>query len=247
MSFAPRLQIYLLNQKMKTVIRRPLFLLVIPFVFATYLNAQNTTVHLTFKPIFNNSIYLFDDTTAYTKDSLKTKIEVLKFYISNLSFLKNNRVLAKEKKAYLIDGIKLNNIVTKINKKINFDAIQFNLGIDSFTNVSGALGGDLDPTKGMYWTWQNGYINLILEGQSYEPDYNKKQFQFHLGGYTYPYNCLQTVLLKTKNKHIQIGLDMALVMQTIALEKSNKIMSPSLEAFALLNKIANLFFIIPND
>jgi hypothetical protein len=37
---------------------------------------------------------------------------------------------------------------------LKYDQIQFQLGIDSLTNVSGAMGGDLDPTKGMYWTWQ---------------------------------------------------------------------------------------------
>jgi hypothetical protein len=61
-----------------------------------------------------------------------------------------------------------NALCLEIPDDIEFDAIQFNLGLDSLTNVSGALGGDLDPTKGMYWTWQNGYVNFKLQG-SFRP------------------------------------------------------------------------------
>ena len=76
----------------------------------------------------------------------------------------------------------------EIPEDTEFDAIQFNLGIDSLTNVSGALGGDLDPTKGMYWTWQNGYVNFKLQGTSDLCNNPKNEFEFHLGGYLKPFN-----------------------------------------------------------
>jgi len=38
--------------------------------------------------------------------------------------------------------------------------------VDSLANVSGAMSNDLDATKGMYWSWQSGFINLKIEGKS---------------------------------------------------------------------------------
>lgn len=39
-----------------------------------------------------------------------------------------------------------------------YTAIDFLIGIDSLRNCSGAQTGDLDPAKGMFWTWNSGYI-----------------------------------------------------------------------------------------
>ena len=83
---------------------------------------------------------------------------------------------------------------------MRFNTIAFNLGIDSITNVSGAQGGDLDPTKGMYWAWQSGFINIKLQGTSNSCPPPKNEFEFHLGGYQYPFNSLQTIILKTGNE-----------------------------------------------
>ena len=59
--------------------------------------------------------------------------------------------------------------------------IYFQIGIDSLTNVSGDLDGDLDPALGMYWAWNSGYINMKLEGKSSSCKSVKKEFQFHIG------------------------------------------------------------------
>ena len=79
------------------------------------------------------------------------------------------------------------------------DKIKFNLGIDSLTNVSGVMGGDLDPTKGMYWTWQSGYINFKMEGSSAVCPTRNHEFQFHIGGYQDPFYAMQTLELEVKN------------------------------------------------
>ena len=69
-------------------------------------------------------------------------------------------------------------LALQIPSNIPFSKLKFQLGIDSLTNVSGAMGGDLDPTKGMYWTWQSGYINMKIEGKSNSCKTRKNQFQF---------------------------------------------------------------------
>ena len=95
-----------------------------------------------------------------------------------------------------------------LNKNSNreLDFISFNLGIDSTTNVSGAMEGDLDPMNNMYWTWQSGYINIKFEGSIDDG----VQREYHLGGYAYPNNALQKVsfkLNKSEDTVIHIHLD----------------------------------------
>jgi hypothetical protein len=66
-------------------------------------------------------------------------------------------------------------------------------GVDSITNLTGRFSGSLDPSNGMYWTWQNGFIHLKLEGNGNLVSTPKHMFQFHLGGYSYPNNCVGQV------------------------------------------------------
>ena len=59
------------------------------------------------------------------------------------------------------------------------------------------MGGDLDPTKGMYWAWQSGYINFKMEGSCSQCLATKNNFEFHLGGYQQPFYAMQTIELNT--------------------------------------------------
>ena len=45
-------------------------------------------------------------------------------------------------------------------------SIRFNIGVDSQANAGGVHTGDLDPMLGMFWTWNTGYIDARLKGQS---------------------------------------------------------------------------------
>lgn len=67
------------------------------------------------------------------------------------------------------------------------------LGVDSLIQVSGAAGGDLDPTFGMYWTWQSGYIHLKLEGVLRTAEGEEIPFNYHIGGFDGKHNTLQTI------------------------------------------------------
>ena len=64
-----------------------------------------------------------------------------------------------------------------------YDRLAFTIGVDSTRNVSGAQTGGLDPAKGMFWTWNSGYIMAKLEGNSplsNEPDH---KIEYHIGGF----------------------------------------------------------------
>lgn len=75
----------------------------------------------------------------------------------------------------------------------DYDAIQFQLGVDSADQVSGAQSGALDPLKGMFWTWNSGYISFKIEGISPESNEPAHEIAYHIGGYRSPNTAVSTV------------------------------------------------------
>jgi hypothetical protein len=124
----------------------------------------------------------------------------------------------------------------------DFDAIRFNIGIDSTTNSEGVKGGDLDPTKNMYWAWQSGYINFKLEGKSKVCKTRNNAFQFHIGGYSYPNNSLQTVTIAiNKTSGLNINFDLEKLLSGIGLQNINEIMSPNAKAMQVAKLYKTVF------
>lgn len=206
------------------------------------LRAQTT---LNFEPIFGNQAFMLNDSIYILNNKDTVIFENLKLYISNIELFKNDTLVFKEAESYhYIDFEKLNTLSFKLitQKPLDYNAIRFNLGIDSITNISGAMGGDLDPTIGMYWTWQSGYINFKLEGKSNLCKTRNNEFQFHLGGYSGEDNTLQTINLTTQNKDvITLLFDVKKFIETINFSQINHIMSPSKNAVILSRSAAKSF------
>lgn len=176
-------------------------------------------------------------------DSLK--IETLKFYISELIFWKEKQLIyAAPQKHWLIDleDSQSWTMSTSDFPPLSFDNISFAIGIDSATNVSGALGGDLDPTKGMYWSWQSGYINFKLEGQTPSCPGRHRRFQYHIGGYQKPYYMLRSVNLKVPHSgHLTIQLALDKLIQHLDFKSSYEVMSPNSSAADIANHLPEIF------
>lgn len=77
----------------------------------------------------------------------------------------------------------------------DISSIQFLLGVDSIRNVSGIQTGALDPMKGMFWTWNSGYIMAKLEGTSESSTIGGHYFTYHIGGFKGENNVLKTITL----------------------------------------------------
>jgi hypothetical protein len=214
------------------------------FLQLSSLTAQQV-VDLTISPTFNGQPISLEQAYKFNKGNDSITFSTIKFYISNIEFYYKNQLVHKEKEgAHLIDLENENskNLKIDIGKAIPFDEVRFDLGIDSTTNVSGAFGGDLDPTKGMYWTWQSGYINVKIEGQSNLCNNRQKEFQLHLGGYANEVNALQTIMLKVpQTTPINIEIDLFAYVKSIDLSGNNMVMSSSLNAVILSNKLAQCF------
>ncbi len=168
-------------------------------------------------------------------------IEMFRFYVSGISFLKNNKIVHQDKNGfYLLDLENKLKITLKTNTT-DFDAIRFHIGIDSTTNSGGVKGGDLDPTKNMYWAWQSGYINFKLEGKSKICKTRNNVFQYHIGGYMHPNNSLQTISLPAKGNSIQINFDLEKFLSGVGLQTTNEIMSPSEKAMQVAKLYKTVF------
>ncbi|MEK8179936.1 MbnP family protein [Flavobacterium buctense] len=181
--------------------------------------------------------------------SIKDTVSITTFkcYISDIEVQYADKTVFKEKNSHhLLDVENPNSLqipITEANDKL-ISKVVFNIGIDSITNTSGALAGDLDPTKGMYWAWQSGYINMKLEGTSQSCKTRKNQFQFHLGGYLQPYYAMRKKVINVNgNSNINIGIDISIFLAEIHLAQTHSIMIPGKKAMDLADISTKMFYL----
>ena len=221
-----------------------IILVIFCVIFSSNIFAQKNNI-LSIHHFWNDQKIVLDE-NYFLQNQESISIQTLKYYISSIQLLKNKKVVWKETKSFhLIDEEDSISKKIKIAKKpidIDFDEIVFNIGIDSVTNYRGVQGGDLDPTNGMYWTWQNGYINFKIEGKSTFCKTRNNAFQFHIGGYENGLATLQKVSLKINKKNpLEINLDIEKLFEKINLSNQNEIMQPCKEAVEIANKLPLLF------
>lgn len=179
-----------------------------------------------------------------SKDTLT--IETFRCYISNIQIhYDDNSVFTQKDSYHLLDFDNPNSLqipITKRNYKV-VSKITFNIGIDSLTNTAGAMAGDLDPIKGMYWAWQSGYINMKIEGKSSSCKTRNNEFQFHIGGYLFPHYAMRkTSFIYDKIAYsINIGIDLKKFFSTIKLTETNSVMIPGKEAMQLADESVKMF------
>lgn len=208
-------------------------LIFIGILSCNVLVSQNTKqISITVKPLLNNYQLILEK-----ESNNGITITSFKFYLTHFSFTKNGNTVWEENYSYhLIDASNPSILKFDVPEKMSYDEIHFLLGTDSLTNVSGVMGGDLDPTKGMYWAWNSGYINFKLEGKKL-----KSAFEFHLGGYSQP--TVQSIKLASNKDSIIINFDVAEFLNQIDLTKQHKLMSPGIEAQRLSIIAASLFLL----
>jgi hypothetical protein len=94
------------------------------------------------------------------------------------------------------------------------NGIQLQLGVDSADQSMGAQTGALDPVKGMFWTWNSGYINLKIEGNSPLSKQPSHIFAYHIGGYRSNNNTVWKIkLYSTNDESFQISKENNIVIE----------------------------------
>ncbi len=110
-------------------------------------------------------------------------VGLLKYYITNFTLLRTDSVEKNFRNYDLIDE------ADPASKTINLDtvkngdyyAVRFFLGVDYDRNHTGSQDGDLDPSKGMIWTWNTGYIFFKHEGNFVDSIGATRPLAFHYG------------------------------------------------------------------
>lgn len=174
------------------------------------------------------------------------RIDALKFYLGRFCWLQKGRVVYTDSSYHLIDlEADPDPVLTfRTPKNLHFDQLRFQLGIDSATNVGGVMGGDLDPTRGMYWTWQSGYINIKIEGAIGRSAARGDAFEWHLGGYRAPHATAQTLTLYCRTgAGARLTLDLAPLFRQADWQKEHHLMLPGAVAARFSAVLARSFHV----
>ncbi len=208
---------------------------------------DNVTLKFNFS--FNGKPMVFRDSTYITSLGDTIQIDVCKIYLSNFRLLQKHKEVYKENYSYhLINPLRNKDSVPLRGIKNTFDEMEFNIGVDSLTNLAGVLTGDLDPVFAMYWAWNSGYINAKLEGFSPQCNTPQNRFEYHIGGYLSPFQTIQKVNLSVYTKEIHqnklmINVDLSKWFTDLKLSTKPTVNMPCAEAVRIANNYSSMFSI----
>jgi hypothetical protein len=222
-----------------------LLVLLLLFCFKGISQSKTDSLSLNFNLKFNKfPLQLHQQYVTSNHDTIA--LETFRCYIAAIQIQYADKTVFIQKNSYhLLDIENSNSLQIPICKNADkvISKITFTVGIDSLTNTSGALSGDLDPTKGMYWAWQSGYINMKMEGKSSSCKTRKNEFQFHIGGYLNPNNAMRKIelLYGKKATEINVAIDLSTFFSNIKLSEINSIMIPGKQAMQLADYSTKMF------
>lgn len=169
-------------------------LLLLPPVMGFKKQDAAHALHIVVQPICGKRPFSFDSSFV---NAMGETFQVSKclFYLSNFSVTYTDGKKEKIPASYFLidlsDSMSCKIQLPVQNKKIQ--SIHFLLGIDSATNVRGIQKGVLDPVRGMFWTWNTGYVMAKMEGISPASTMPGKKFSYHVGGYAGNQNVIKSI------------------------------------------------------
>lgn len=109
-------------------------------------------------------------------------VDLLKYYVSNIKFLNQGVIVHAAGNYELVNAADASSLAFNVPlPQGNYDEIRFLLGVDSASNVSGAQSGELDPSFGMFWDWNTGYIYFKHEGHFIDTAGDTLPLVYHYG------------------------------------------------------------------
>lgn len=159
------------------------------------------------------------DSSIYKNESGQPfTITNFKYYVGNFHFKRadGNEFISSEYFLIKEDDEQSKQIILNNIPDGEYVSCNFIIGVDSTSNCSGALSGALDPVNGMFWSWNTGYIFMKLEGKAVASKSPGHIFEFHIGGYKYPNNCIRKINLQTPGLLISAGKTSSMELKTDA-------------------------------
>ncbi|MEP7259409.1 MAG: MbnP family protein, partial [Flavitalea sp.] len=153
-------------------------------------------ISLSFRNTVNNATLNFTD--QYTNDCGETyTVSRFRYYVHDIQLLNNaGEAVNLSSDYFLVDeDIPASKTLTFKTPIGNYTSLIYTLGVDSARNMSGAQTGALDPGKGMFWTWNSGYVMAKLEGHADVSNELNHEFTYHVGGYKSPYIVIRKITL----------------------------------------------------
>jgi hypothetical protein len=211
-------------------------------MFPYYAMSQANT-EITFQSSWED-VTMHLDSQYRNNNSEWIQFSALKWYCSDLQVTFSNHVRWQHTKRHLLLDFsepETTKIIIPHALDLSVIEISFTIGIDSLTQSAGAIGDDLDPTNGMYWTWQSGYIHTKIEGNTSLSNHPKREFAMHLGGYRHPLNTVRQVTFPVRSHlgNIVITADLTSFIRGCNLNTNHHIMSPSKTASDLATLFAS--------
>lgn len=145
--------------------------------------ASTGTATINFSTEVDGQPLVLGTTTYQNAAGNQYKVDLLKYYITNLTFIKDDGTEYNIQNYDLIDvadAASANIAAADIPNGV-YTKVRFYLGVDSTRNHTGAQDGDLDPVKGMIWTWNTGYIFFKHEGSFTNSNQQQQALLFHYG------------------------------------------------------------------
>jgi hypothetical protein len=147
--------------------------------------------------------------TVHYKNALGQDFTVsnFKYYVGNFKLYKHDTLKYTWNDYYLVraDDLKSRSFtLPMIVEDGIYTSMSFTIGVDSLSNCSGAQSGALDPVNAMFWTWNTGYVFMKLEGKAKASASPGHIFEYHIGGYKEPNNCIRTITLDFKKTPLNI-------------------------------------------
>ncbi len=220
------------------------------------LKGDAATIKIIIETAFNTSNLDIVNGRYITGHGDTITVSLFKFYITNfaLNAGQNNGTAVTARNNHLFDMDDSASAQFEVAAKAGlYNSLSFNIGVDSIDNTAGALAGDLDPAKGMYWAWNTGYIMAKLEGNSSWCPTLHHAFEYHIGGYLPPYNAVRKINLPLpaplniqphRQVTIRIRANLAAWFGTdVDVATTNSIVIPGKEACNMADRYARMFTI----
>jgi hypothetical protein len=202
-------------------------------------HAQSAT--LRFVPFFQGEELKLNKYYHLTNgDSIS--FSTFKCYVSDIIVYGWGKTVFPKKNLLLLNAEEPSSMTLKVKKLKDIAGIKLSIGVDSLKSVSGAMGGNLDPEKGMYWAWQSGYINFKIEGQCNKVPARNNEFQYHVGGYAGKDKAVQEIILSTpRSNEILVLIRLDKFLARMDMTKQHSIMIPGTEAVDMAKQFARCF------
>lgn len=140
-------------------------------------------VTLRFENVVDNALVKLGPMKYLNASGNAYSVDLLKYYVSNFAFVRGDDSIISFRKYLLVDAadsasqeITLDSIPNVVYK-----SIRFYIGVDSAHNHTLAQDGALDPSKGMIWDWNTGYIFFKHEGYYKDAKDTIRPLTQHLG------------------------------------------------------------------